>query len=153
MNKKIVFCLFFSVLLLISSCSCEKNNNQSNEHANNNNLDTNKNPDANETKLVSSLPNSFVCFDKEYIENQNIQNENLNVFLGYLINFNDLEKWKDFDNDSNIVYAFDYNNCIIRIDYENKLTNRFELFYDGLDYKSLAVKNVTNDLTIFIMED
>lgn len=152
MNKKIVFCLFFSVLLFISSCSCKKNNNQSNEHANNN-LETNKNPDANETKLVSSLPNSFVCFDKVYIENQNIQNENLNVFLGYLINFNDLEKWKDFDNNSNIVYAFDYNNCIIRIDYENKLTNRFELFYDGLDYKSLAVKNVTNDLTIFIMED
>ena len=138
---------FFAV-----SCSC-KNNKETKDNVSNTNNSTSSNTNdgsnSSETMLVSSLPNSFTFQEKEYFIDRENKDTSLVTFLGYLINYNDLDKWKDYDKNPDLLYAFDYGNSLLRIDYENKLSNRFEVFYNGKDFEKLAIKDFSNDFIIF----
>lgn len=152
-NKKNIFrCLVLVTSFFAVSCSC-KNNNETNDNLSKTNnptsSNTNDGSNSSETMLVSSLPNSFTFQEKEYFIDRENKDASLVTFLGYLINYNDLDKWKDYDNNPDLLYAFDYGNSLLRIDYENKLSNRFEIFYNGKDFEKLAIKEVSNDFIIF----
>lgn len=140
-------------LFSVASCSCSKNNKTEANISNANNStssNTNDGSNSSETMLVSSLPNSFTFQEKEYFIDRENKDTSLVTFLGYLINYNDLDKWKDYDNNPDLLYAFDYGNSLFRIDYENKLSNRFEVFYNGKDFEKLAIKDFSNDFIIFL---
>ena len=153
MNKKNIFIiLVFMSLFSVASCSCSKNNKTEANISNANNStssNTNDGSNSSETMFVSSLPNSFTFQEKEYFIDRENKDTSLVTFLGYLINYNDLDKWKDYDNNPDLLYAFDYGNSLFRIDYENKLSNRFEVFYNGKDFEKLAIKDFSNDFIVF----
>lgn len=155
MNKKVIFIiLVFMSLFSVASCSCSKNNEtEANISNTNNSNSSNTNDDSNtsETAYVAAIPNTFIFQEKEYFEDRENKDTNFIVFLGYLINFKDLDKWKEFDNNPDLLYAFDYGNSTYRLDYENKLTNRFEIFYNGTDFENLALKDITNELLVFTL--
>ena len=92
---------FFAV-----SCSCKNNKETKDNVSNTNNStssNTNNGSNSSETMLVSSLPNSFTFQEKEYFIDRENKDTSLVTFLGYLINYNDLDKWKDYDN--NLIYC------------------------------------------------
>lgn len=125
--KKIVLAML--ILLLIVSCvvGCVAN------------LDDGKNSN---TSLAPSIPSDFtfgksrytICYDK-------IDVNSFTVLVGYLINAEDLEKWKNIDNNENLIYVLNEHNNYDRFSDEddNLLRNRYELFSRENDDKYLVI--------------
>ena len=80
--------------------------------------------------LVSIIPQEFYFNDERYVYQQGVEiNENnITDFFGYFVNREDLEKWMEIDQKSDINYVIDENNAIYHYDLSGELTNRFELF-------------------------
>lgn len=71
--------------------------------------------------------------------------------IGYLINENELDFWKNIDNNSDIVYALDTGNAIYRYtcENENNINNRFELYAQDEVYDCLAIKKCSNNFILY----
>ena len=92
-----------------------------------------------------SIPNNFVCYEKEYMLHKSNANFNSLEFkqIGWLINYKDLEKWKEIDRDDNLVYAVSMKNEVERNYRVNDyLFNRYELYCKKTDETILAVTNM-----------
>lgn len=131
----LIFAFAFSICIF--GCSYENNKNNSS-----NNQD--------ETKLISTIPEQFMCFGSLYNQtNQLIDSTSFDLMIGYLINKSDIDMWKFKDNDESLVYAYDEDNGVYRFDLNNDLSNRFELFSNGKGNDFLAIKDVTNEYIIY----
>lgn len=99
----------------------------------------------NDICYYAAIPNTFICFDKKY---SSVKDKPwpLDKQIGWLVNLEDLNIWKKYDNNDELIYAYDINNSIYRLSTENSsyLKNRFELYSseDSFEYLSLG-KNGT----------
>ena len=75
----------------------------------------------------SAVPTSFIFENKRYISSNVDLNYCEKVKIGWLVNYEDLAKWKTLDNNDNIYYAISYENAIYRNVQDPILKNRFEL--------------------------
>ena len=126
-------------LLLTISCVstsfCSKNNSGS----------YSKNNGEPDIFYVGSIPNNFVCYEKEYMLHKSNANINSLEFkqIGWLINYKDLEKWKEIDRDDSLVYAVSMKNEVERNYHGNdNLVNRYELYCKKTDETILAVTDM-----------
>lgn len=134
-------CFLFSILFFTSCSSNQLFNSDSLIDSNSGNLND-------ETMLVASIPNEFMCFGEIYTTNhEEIEELKFGNMIGYLINENELDFWENIDNNSDIVYALDIGNAIYRYTYENEnnINNRFELYAQDEAYDCLAVKCSSNN--------
>lgn len=129
--------IFVSVplLILLSACS---SNNVSSEY-------DNSSSDSGDTFLVSTIPQNFYYQNEHFVLNRDVvlSEQNITSFFGYFINQEDLEKWQEYDQSSDICYIVDENNSIYNYDLTGKLTNRFELFLTDRE-NVIALKNNGN---------
>ena len=96
-----------------------------------------------ETMPVAIIPQEFTCFGESYISNnEEIETLIFGTMIGYLVNENELDFWKNDDNNNNLVYALDQSNGVFRHTYESNLGNRFELYSQDEKYDCLAIKIV-----------
>ncbi len=71
--------------------------------------------------------------------------------IGYLINENELDYWKNIDKNDDLIYAFDPSIMVYRKIYEGQenLKNRYELYAPRETYDYLAICDITNDLVFY----
>lgn len=140
--KKIISVLSILFLLFLSACSTNgepgiasnnlfTDNSLSNtSEAKDDSNDNQQSHDKDEWFLVSCLPQDFYFKDMHFkMDTETKLNyHDISNFFGYFINLEDLEKWREVDNSNDIIYVIDNNNSIFNYDFDEKLTNRFELF-------------------------
>ena len=129
--------IFVSVplLILLSACS---SNNVSSEY-------DDSSSDSGDTFLVSTIPQNFYYQNEHFVLNRDVvlSEQNITSFFGYFINQEDLEKWQEYDQSSDICYIIDENNSIYNYELTGELTNRFELFLTDRE-NVIALKNNGN---------
>ena len=102
------------------------------------------------TMLVATIPQEFTCFGESYFSNnEEIETLTFGIMIGYLVNENELDFWKNNDNNNNLVYAFDQSNSVFRHTYESNLGNRFELYSQDEKNDCLAIKNCTGSYKLY----
>jgi hypothetical protein len=132
-------CVLFNIFFFTSCGSKRLFESDSHEYYNSSNLN-------NDTMLVTSIPNEFVCFGNIYtINHEEVESLKFKKMIGYLINEKELDYWKNVDNNKDIVYALDMGNGIYRYTYENDMNNRFELYAQDEAYDCLAIKSPSNN--------
>ncbi len=126
MNKNPLLLIILASLNLLSSCTLNGNYNKTF-------TDTSSSvqkDDFDNTFLIACIPEDFYINGEYYAVNHDIEIDDggISNFFGYLINKEDLEKWKAYDKLENITYVIDETNSTYHYDLTGKLTNRFELF-------------------------
>ena len=100
--------------------------------------------------LESSIVTEFIYEGKKYVETDECDEKNeFNCLFGYLINAEDLEKWKEIDNDESISYVINSFNTLFRVDHTGHLTNRFEIYFANGNINNLAVSISANEKIIY----
>lgn len=144
MKRFILPLAFVLPLVLLSSCSF---GNELSEYTNMDNLSNdslilgNSSSDSGDTFLVSTIPQNFYYQNENFVLNRDVvlSEQNITSFFGYFINQEDLEKWQEYDQSSDICYIIDENNSIYNYELTGELTNRFELFLTDNE-KTIALK-------------
>ncbi len=126
MNKNPLFLIILASLNLLSSCALGGNYNK----AFTGTSSSGQKDDYNNTLLVACIPEEFCINGEYYVVEKDIEIDDGDIsnFFGYLINKEDLEKWKAYDKLENITYVIDETNSTYHYDLTGRLTNRFELF-------------------------
>lgn len=104
-----------------------------------------------EKLFVGDIPQQFICLGNTYVEIEKNDSIAFDCMIGYLINENELDYWKDLDKNDNLIYAFDTSNGIFRKIYEGQenLKNRYELYAKKGTYDYLAIGSLTNDFVFY----
>ena len=100
----------------------------------------------------SSFQEKFKFDNAEYILiDEEIDRSSFTTLVGYLINAEDLEKWKSIDDDESLIYAIDEENSVYKYAYDENdpLKNRFELFSSEIYEDYLALYHDWDSFTIF----
>ena len=94
----------------------------------------------NDVAHYATIPNSFICFGKNYSSAKD-KPWPLDKQIGWLVNLEDLDVWKEYDHNDELIYAYDINNSIYRLSTENSsyLKNRFELYSSEKNFEYLSL--------------
>lgn len=138
--KKVIVASSILLSLFLSACatnfgsigsnSLSTDNDLSNTSEVNHDSDDNQQHIDEEDFLIYCLPQEFYYQDIQYEMKTGVRLDDSDIadFLGYFINLEDVEKWKEKDDSCNIVYVIDIDNSIYHYDLTGELLNRFELF-------------------------
>lgn len=144
MKRFILPLAFVLPIILLSSCSFGNELSESTYMDNssyNSSILGNSSSDGDDTFLVSVIPQDFYYKNEHFALNRDVvlSEANITSFFGYFINREDLEKWQEYDQSSDICYIIDENNSIYNYELTGELTNRFELFLTDKE-KTIALK-------------
>lgn len=130
--KKIIISIIIISLLTLCIVGCTKNESDDDKH---------------KDIAIWVRPTEFTFLNTQYelIDNKNdyeLDTLSFTIFVGYIINTKDSEKWKAEDNDENINYALCDNIGVYvhSTEEKNRTIKRFELFSNGTDNLFLKVK-------------
>ena len=105
--KKIAFLLILFVNIFFSSC--KNNNNYDKEYS-------------------AALPGFVTYQEKDYYFTEKKLEYLGKTKIGWVINYEDYEKWRTMDNDDSLYYSVCNKNTIYRYSLDPLLKNRFELY-------------------------
>ena len=129
MNRIICFVVLLTSCISVTFCSKNNKNNKNIEEGDE------------DVFFYGAIPGKFTCFQKEYSLENRTDTLSIGKEIGWLINEEDLNKWKTIDDNDEFVYAIDMFNGVIRNDADPNLKNRYELYKHPDDSNGWVVKD------------
>jgi len=115
MKKNKLFSQLFitSLLSLAFLTSCNLSTSSSGISSDSVNIDSSSKTSWHDIYKLPVIGDEFYIGETKYVyAKDTLSKENIEIykFIGYLVNECDLEKWKEYDNNDNYIYAYDKNN-------------------------------------------